>query len=194
MLPAFKRLGIGVLAGAFSGFVVGGLGGRLLMFVLAELNPEDSGVRTDDGVPIGQFTVSGTLNLLVITTVIGVIGGLVLLALRGLRFGPKWFRVLSMPLGATMVVGSMLVHSEGVDFTLLQPVELGVAMTLAVPFLYTLLVAFLADRWIGDDGGGWMAPAPVPWAARAALTVLAVVAFTDLMSTIDEILNPFTFD
>lgn len=194
MLQVFKRLGIGVLAGAVSGFVVGGLGGRLFMFVLAELNPEESGVLTDDGVPIGQFTVSGTLNLLVITTVIGVIGGLVFLALRGLRFGPRWFRVLSMPVGATMVVGSMLVHSEGVDFTLLQPVELGVAMTLAVPFLYTLLVAFLADRWIGDDGGRWMVPSAMAWTARAALTVLAVVTFTDLMSTIDEILNPFTFD
>ena len=146
-----RTLGIGVLAGAISGLVVGGLGGRLFMFVLAELNPEDSGVRTDDGVPIGQFTLSGTLNLLVITTVIGVIGGLVFLALRGLRFGPRWFRVLSMPVGATIVVGSMLVHSDGVDFTLLQPVELGVAMTLAVPFLYTLLVACLADRWLGDE-------------------------------------------
>lgn len=194
MLRAFRQLGIGVLAGAVSGFVVGGLGGRLFMFVLAELNPEDSGVRTDDGVPIGQFTLDGTLNLIIITTVIGVIGGLVFLALRGLRFGPQWFRVLSMPLGATMVVGSMLVHSDGVDFTLLQPVALGVAMTLAVPFLYTLLVAFLVDRWIGDDGGGWKVPTAVTWSARAALTVLAVLTFTDLMTTIDTILNPFQFD
>ena len=189
-----RRLGIGVMAGAVSGFVVGGLGGRLFMFVLAELNPEESGVLTDDGVPIGQFTVSGTLNLLGITTVIGVIGGLVFLALRGLRFGPQWFRVLSMPVGATIVVGSMLVHSDGVDFTLLQPVELGVAMTLAVPFLYTLLVAFLGDRWIGDDGGGRRVPAAVAWAARAALTVLAVVALVSLVSTVDDILHPFQFD
>ena len=191
---AARTLGIGILAGAVSGFVVGGLGGRLFMFVLAELNPEESGVLTDDGVPIGQFTFSGTLNLLVITTVIGVIGGLVFLALRGLRFGPRWFRVLSMPVGATIVVGSMLVHSDGVDFTLLQPVGLGVAMTLAVPFLYTLLVAFLADQWIGDDGGGRKVPAAVAWVARAAFTVLAVVALVSLVSTIDEILNPFTFN
>jgi hypothetical protein len=193
MLHPLKRLGIGVLAGAVSGFVVGGLGGRLFMFVLAELNPEESGVLTDDGVPIGQFTVSGTLNLLGVTTVIGVIGGLVFLALRGLRFGPRWFRVLSMPVGATIVVGWMLVHSDGVDFTLLEPVELGVAMTLAVPFLYTLLVAFLADRWIGDDGGGWKVPAAVTWSARAALAVLAVVALVSLVSTIDDILHPFQF-
>lgn len=189
-----RRLGIGVLAGAISGVVVGGLGGRVFMLVLAELNPEDSGVLTDDGVPIGQFTVSGTLNLLVITTVIGVIGGLVFLALRGLRFGSPWFRVLSMPVGATIVVGSMLVHSDGVDFTLLQPVALGVAMTLAVPFLYTLLLAFLADRWIGDDGGRWRVRPELAWVARAALTVVALMALVGLMSTIDEILNPFQFD
>ncbi len=195
MRQVLRRLGIGVLAGAISGFVVGGIGGRLFMFVLAELNPEDSGVRTDDDVPIGQFTLDGTLNLLVITTVIGVIGGLVFLALRGLRFGPPWFRVLSMPIGATLVVGSMLVHSDGVDFTLLQPVELGVAMTLAVPFLYTLLVAALADRWLGDAPSVWSRmPMAVPWVARAALTALAVVAFAGLMSTIDDIVNPFQFN
>jgi hypothetical protein len=195
MRQVLRRLGTGVLAGAISGFVVGGIGGRLLMFVLAELNPEDSGVRTDDDVPIGQFTLDGTLNLLVITTVIGVIGGLVFLALRGLRFGPPWFRVLSMPIGATLVVGSMLVHSDGVDFTLLQPVELGVAMTLAVPFLYTLLVAALADRWLGDAPSVWSRmPMAVPWVARAALTALAVVAFAGLMSTIDDIVNPFQFN
>ena len=187
-----RTFGIVVLAGALSGFVVGGLGGRLFMFVLAELNPEEAGVLTDDGVPIGQFTLSGTLNLLGITTVIGVIGGLVFLALRGLRFGPRWFRVLSMPVGATIVIGAMLVHSEGVDFTLLQPVELGVAMTLAVPFLYTLLLAWLADRWLGDEPGVWQAlPSAVPWLARAGLTALAVVALVSLVGTIDDIVNPF---
>jgi hypothetical protein len=190
-----RTLGLGVLAGALAGLLVGGIGGRLFMFVLAELNPEDSGVRTDDDVPIGQFTLDGTLNLLVITTVIGVIGGLVFLALRGLRFGPQWFRVLSMPVGATLVVGSMLVHSDGVDFTLLQPVELGVAMTLAVPFLYTLLVAALADRWLGDAPSVWsMLPVPVPWVARAALAALAVVTFVGLVSTIDDIMHPFQFN
>jgi hypothetical protein len=192
---AGRVLGIGVLAGAVSGLVVGGIGGRLFMFVLAELNPEETGVMTDDGFPMGQFTVSGTVNLLVITTVIGVIGGLVFLALRGLRFGPRWFQVLSMPVGATLVIGSMLVHSEGVDFTLLQPWWLAVGMTLAVPFLYTLMLTALADRWLGDRPSAWSRlPGLVPWVARAALTALAVVAIVNLVSTVDAIANPFAFD
>jgi hypothetical protein len=190
-----RRIGIGILAGAISGFIVGGVGGRLFMFVLAQLNPEETGVKTDDGFEMGQFTASGTLNLLVITTVIGVIGGLVFLALRGLRFGPRWFRVLSMPVGTTVVLGPLLVHSDGVDFTLLEPAELAVAMTLAVPFFYTLLLAALADRRLGDEPGFWQVmPTVVPWLARAAFTALIVVALVSLVSTIDDILHPFQFD
>jgi hypothetical protein len=190
-----RMLGVGVLAGALAGLLVGGIGGRLFMFVLAQLNPEEDGVLTDDGFEMGQFTASGTLNLLVVTTVIGVFGGLVFLALRGLRFGPAWFRVLSMPVGATMVVGSMLVHSDGADFSLLQPWWLAVGMTLAVPFLYTLLVAALADRWLGDAPSVWSKlPMPVRWVARAALAALAVVAFVGLVSTIGDIVHPFQFN
>ncbi len=190
-----RRIGIGVLAGAISGFVVGGLGGRLFMFALAQLNPEETGVKTDDGFEMGRFTTSGTLNLLVITTVIGIIGGLVFLALRGLRFGPHWFRILSMPVGATIVVGSLLVHSDGVDFTLLQPVGLAVAMTLSVPFLYTLMLVEIADRWLGEESRIWQAtPAVVLWLARAALTALVVVSLIGLVSTVDDILHPFQFN
>ena len=189
-----RRIGIAILAGAISGFVVGGIGGRLFMFVLAQLNPEETGVLTDDGFEMGQFTASGTANLLVITTILGIIGGLVFLALRGLRFGPGWFRVLSMPVGATIVVGSMLVHSDGADFTLLQPLGLAVAMTLTVPFLYTLMLAESADRWLGDEPGVWQSlPTPVPWIARAGFTALIVVCLVNLVSTVDDILHPFQF-
>jgi len=193
-MDLLRRIGIGAMMGAVSGLVVGGVGGRLFMFVLAQLNPDATGVRTDDGFEMGQFTASGTVNLLLVTTIIGVIGGLAFLALRGLRFGPPWFRVLSMPVGATIVIGSMLVHSDGVDFTLLKPVWLAVALTLAVPFLYTLLLAWLVDRRLGDDADAWRAaPLIVPLLARVALTVLVVVCLVDLVSTVDEILHPFQF-
>jgi hypothetical protein len=189
-----RRFGLGILAGAISGFVVGGLGGRLFMFVLAHLNPEEAGVKTDDGFVMGQFTASGTLNLLTITTVIGIFGGLIFLALRGLRFGPGWFRVLSMPVGAAIVVGSMLVHRNGVDFRLLQPVGLGVAMTLSVPFLYTLMLATIADRWLGVESHVWSKlPAAISWIARTALTALIVVALVNLVTKVDDILNPIQF-
>jgi hypothetical protein len=189
---AVRRLGVAVLTGAISGFVVGGLGGRLFMYVLAELNTEDAGLLTDDGFAMGRFTLSGTLNLLSFTTAIGVLGGLLFLALRGLRFGPTWFRILSMPVGVTIVAGSLLVHSDGADFTLLQPWWLAVSMTLAVPFLYTLMASALADRWLGDGPSVWSRlPAAVPWIARAAFVALIAIALVNLVTTIDTIASPF---
>ena len=103
---AVRKLAIVTLAGALSGLVVGGIGGRLAMFLLAQLNPEATGVRSDDDFVIGQFTLSGTLNLLAIATAFGVIGGAIYLAVRGLRLGPSWFRYASVAAGAGVVVGA----------------------------------------------------------------------------------------
>jgi hypothetical protein len=193
MISGVRSLGASVLAGAIGGLVVGGLGGRLFMFVLARMNPEEHGRDTDDGFEMGQFTVSGTLNLLVVTTVIGIIGGLVYLVLRDLRFGPAWFRWISLPVGATVAVGSMLVHSDGIDFRVLDPQWLAVTLTLAVPFLFTVVVAALGDRWLGPDAViRW--PNALAWTLRAACVVVLGVFLADLVDTLRELDdNPFQF-
>jgi hypothetical protein len=184
-----RRLGLGLLAGAVSGLVVGGIGGRLFMFVLARQNPQAKGVLSDDGFVMGQFTLSGTLNLLLVGAVLGAIGGLVWVGIRGLRFGPRWWQIVSVPLGATVVIGAMLLHSDGVDFTLLEPPLFAVALVLCVPLLATALVTALGDRWIGNDRTTWQRmPATIPWIARAALTLVAAVAAVDLATDVGQIL------
>jgi hypothetical protein len=184
-----RRLGLGLLAGAVAGLVAGGIGGRLVMLVLARLNPRATGVLSDDGFVMGQFTLAGTLNLLLVATVMGAIGGLVWVAIRGLRFGPRWWRTVSMPLGATVVIGSMMVHSDGIDFTLLEPAWLAVVLTLSVPLVATILVTMLGDRWIGSDRTTWQRmPTAILWIARAALTVLAVVSVLELSTVLNQIL------
>ncbi|MET7392919.1 hypothetical protein ABZS66_05405 [Dactylosporangium sp. NPDC005572] len=185
-----RRLGVAALAGGIAGLVAGGVGGRLFMLVLARLNdPRATGVLSDDGFVIGRFTLAGTINLLLVSTVFGVIGGLVWVAVRGLRFGPRWWRRVSVPLGATLVIGAMMVHSDGVDFTLLDPPLVAVALTLGVPLLATVVVAWLGDRWIGSDRTVWQRmPAAVAWTARVALTLFAGWALVDLATTISRIL------
>ncbi|GAA3257003.1 hypothetical protein ACFO1B_48570 [Dactylosporangium siamense] len=185
-----RRLGVAALAGGITGLVAGGIVGRLFMLVLARLNhPRATGVISDDGFVIGRFTLAGTLNLLLVGTVLGAIGGLVWLAIRGLRFGPLWWRRVSLPLGATLVIGAMLVHSDGVDFTLLDPPLVAVALTLSVPLLASVLVTWLGDRWIGSDQTVWQQlPAVVAWTARAALTLVAGWALVDLATKISRIL------
>lgn len=160
--PPFERLvrsfaGV-TAAAALMGLLIGGVFGRLAMFVLARLSPEAEGVESDDGFVMGQFTVSGSLNLLAVGTFIGVLGGAVYFVVRGLRFGPRWFQVASIAAGAAVVVGSMLVHSDGLDFNLLHPLWLAVVLFLAIPGLFAAALTVTAERWIAPGGVFMTAP------------------------------------
>jgi hypothetical protein len=174
-----RRLGAVTAAGALLGLVVGGVGGRLAMLVLARLNPDATGLTSDDGFTMGQFT-GATFNLLFVATVIGVVGGGIYFVLRGLMIGPRWFQVLSMSVGPAVVVGSQIVHTDGVDFTL-DPPLLAIAMFVLIPGIYAALLTLLAERWLRDDSLFATAPtraAALPlllWTPIAPL-LLALVA------------------
>ena len=112
------------LVGALSGALAVGVLGRLAMLLLAYLNPLATGVTSDDGFEMGQFTLSGSLQLVASGLQFGVIGVFFYLAVRGLMVGPGWFRLLSISLGPAVVIGAILVHTDGVDFNLLEPVWL----------------------------------------------------------------------
>ena len=73
---ALRRLSAITLAGALLGLLVGGVGGRLAMMLLARLNPDATGITSDDGFVIGQFTIGNTLQLLLTGTVFGLVGAL----------------------------------------------------------------------------------------------------------------------
>jgi hypothetical protein len=190
-----RRAALGTAAGALVGLVVGGIWGRALMAVLAALNGEDHGTRTDDGFTMGQFTLGGTVNLALVATIIGAIGGLVFLMVRGLRFGPEWFRTASVALGATVVVGSLLVHSDGVDFSRVDPVALTIGLTLSMPLLYAVGVSWLGDQWLGSGPTLWdRLPAAAAWIARAGLAIIVALAGVDLVRTVVDILDGNPFD
>jgi len=184
-----RRVSLGVLAGAIAGLVACGIGGRLFMSALAALNPDVAGIKSDDGFTMGQVTLSGTVNLLFVTTVIGAVAGLVWVAVRGLRFGPPWWRAVSMPLAAMLVIGDQVVHADGVDFTLLEPAALAVGFTLAVPALATVIVTVLGDHWIGSDMTVWQRlPPTVAWLVRAGITVGIAFAAAGLVDDLRLIL------
>ncbi len=133
-------------AGLVCGFAVNGVGSRLAMMLLARLNPQVTGRISDDGFRMGQFTLADTAGLVFFGTAVGVLGGLLFLALRNLQFGPGWFRVASMTVGPAVVVGSLLVHDEGIDFHVLEPVWLAIALFVTLPAVFALCVSWLTDR------------------------------------------------
>jgi hypothetical protein len=157
LATATRRLGVVTLAGALLGVLVGGVGGRLAMLLLARLNPEVDGLQSDDDFTMGQFS-SATFDLLFFAMLLGIVGGAAYLVLRGLMVGPRWFQVLTISLGPAVVVGSQIVHTDGVDFTL-DPVPLAVTMFVLIPGIYAALLTILAERWLADDSPWTRAPA-----------------------------------
>lgn len=163
---AVRRLAAVTVAGAVLGVLVGGLGGRLAMGLLAVLNPDATGATSDDGFTIGRFTLGGTAQLLGSTWQLGLVGAFLYAILRGLVMGPRWFRVASMSVGSGLVVGALIVHTDGVDFTLLGPVWLTVGLFVAIPVVYAAALTLLVEHWLDPDG----------WPARVRLrTVMATL-------------------
>jgi hypothetical protein len=179
---AARRMGAVTALGALVGLLVGGVGGRLAMMLLARMNPEVTGVTSDDGFTIGQFTVSNTLFLLLVATFLGVVGSGVYALLRGLMIGPRWFQVLSIAIGAAVVLGAMIVHTDGVDFRLLEPTWLAIGLFVAIPGLYAAVLTLLAERMVRPDS--WWAQVPlllavaplVLWIGPAAPLLFILVA------------------
>jgi len=141
-----------LLAGVVLGVVVVGVMSRLVMLLLASMNPVAAGVRSDDGFVMGQFTLSGSAQLAGAGGQIGAIAAFLYIALRGLMIGPPWFRLLSISVGPGVVVGSLLVHTDGVDFTLLEPIWLTIGSFVLIPVVFCAALHLVAEKAVRDGG------------------------------------------
>jgi len=145
---ALSAISPGVLAGFVSGALVGGLGGRLAMFVL-RLTSSDSlhGMQTDDDFTIGSLT-GATLFLIAATAFLGILGGLLYTGVR--EWLPKPWRASLFGIFGAVVGGALVIRPEGIDFTALQPLSLAVALFIALPGVYGVIVSVLTERLIGS--------------------------------------------
>ena len=168
------------LTGIILGALVGGVGGRVAMFVL-RLTSSDSvrGVISDDGFEIGRVTLAGSYDLMVLSAGIGVIGAGAYALVERWLIGPSWFRRVTSALGAGAVVGAMLVHADGIDFTLLGPVWLAIAFFVAIPALFGALVGPVLN-WFRPDDPRAASPGWWHWAAP----VVAVACFPAIIPVV----------
>jgi len=81
--------------------------------------------------------------------------------------------VLSISAGPAVVVGEQLVHVDGVDFTLLEPAWLAIALFMLIPGVYCALLTVLAERWLAPDGFFAHGPLPLVLAPLLAIGPLA---------------------
>ncbi len=146
LIGAARTLSVLTLVGGACGAFVVGILGRLAMALLAALNPDATGVKSDDGFVMGQFTLSGSAQLALAGLQFGVVGAGCYVVVRGLIIGPSWFRLLSISLGPAVVIGAIVVHTDGVDFQFLEPVWLATGLFIALPAAYVTLLHVLGER------------------------------------------------
>ena len=145
-----------------------------------------NGVRSDDDFVIGKFTLGGTYNLMMLGAAVGILGVGVYRLVAPWLVGPMWFRRVTTGLASAVVVGSMLVHADGIDYRVLKPTWLAIALFVALPGLFGGLIGPVVDRvaspdsWTRTGRRKWALPvaALVPFPLAAFPLVFAVVLMT----------------
>jgi hypothetical protein len=115
-----RSTGVDLLAGIVAGLVIGGLGSRLVMRIVAVTASDKTGMVTDAGNRVGDITINGTMELIAFAGLFsGVAGGLACLALA------RWRRSLPPAKGADGVIlglvlfavfGSAVIEPNNHDF------------------------------------------------------------------------------
>lgn len=161
-----------LVTGLSVGIVGIGLGSRLAMFLLRLTSPNSVvGVESDDAFVIGRFTLAGTYNLVTIGAAVGFIGAIAYVAVAAWLVGPVWFRRLTVGVAGGAVGGAILVHSDGIDFHVLEPLSFAVALFVGLPALVAVLLATVADAVAAP--GSWTAQSRWRWVVPLVLIALA---------------------
>ena len=138
------------------GALIGGVGGRLAMFVLRiTSDPSLHGLKTDDGFSIGRFS-GETLFLVLVTAALGVMGGLVYLVARP-WLPERWRAALTGVFGG-IVGGALFISPDGLDFTRLDPLPLAIVMFIALPAIYGVAMSVFVERLLPSSSGVGSSP------------------------------------
>ena len=127
------------------------------------------GVTSDDGFEIGRFTFRDSLGLFAGLAAAGAVNGAFYATLRGSI--PRPLRALLWASFAAAFVGSQVIHADGVDFMLLEPLWFAVVSFVALPGVAALCVVLLVEHWLREDGA---APRSSLLAVGAALGTVAL--------------------
>jgi hypothetical protein len=137
------------LATVVSGILIGGVAGRIVMRVSAlAAGPEMVGRITENGNRIGEFTVGGTLVLIVF---VGALGGV--LASIVVVGSEPWLKWMGPARGFGFALAVLAVYGyeepfDSIDFLILEPTSLNVAMFIGLFVVFGLTVTALF--WLFD--------------------------------------------
>jgi hypothetical protein len=144
-----RALCVAVVAGGTAGALVGGLGGRLAMRIIAATSSDQAqGSITEAEEVVGKITLEGTLGLVIF---VGIAGGAIMavfyLLVRRWLPGPAWLSGLLFGMLLLAVFGRIdPVDPNNPDFVLVGPAWLAaLVFTVLVP-LYGLVLGPMVAR------------------------------------------------
>ncbi|MDP2674907.1 MAG: hypothetical protein Q8Q00_08375 [Dehalococcoidia bacterium] len=117
------------------------------MRIIALANPDRDGVLTDAEATVGDITFGGTVNLLLLGTIAGVMGGAVYLGLRRWLPVPAAWKGLTYGIVSLLTVGQLLFDTHNADFQIFEPVVMVIALFSGLFLLNGVIVGALLDRF-----------------------------------------------
>jgi hypothetical protein len=146
---AVRSVATVLAAGLVAGFLVVGLGGRLVMRVLGATSGDRAqGRLTEADEVVGEITFGGSLGFVLFVGLLVPAGAsLLYLAFRRFLPGPAWIGglIFGLLLLATFGVDDPL-SSDNVDFKILAPLPLAVTLVVVTALLFGVTFAALAAR------------------------------------------------
>jgi hypothetical protein len=147
----FTSGGLASLAGVFAAILWGGIGGRIAMRVLFLTSPDEvKGVTSDAGFEIGTVSFD-TIVLFVFAAIVGGVAGFAIGLARMVTPGPLWLVSVGVGVASGAFFGALLVTPEGIDFRVLEPLWLAIALFVALPALWGSTTILLA-RYLARPG------------------------------------------
>lgn len=144
LATVLREIARGGLAGLVAGILVGGIGGRVVMSVAAILNPNASGLFTENGEVVGRFTVQGTLALITFGGLsASALGAVVWVVVSPWIPGTGARRALLMMPIAVAIGSFILIESTNPDFLILRPGPVILALLVALVALNGAAIAWI---------------------------------------------------
>src|SRR3990172_12541516 len=130
-----NKVGAGGVAGLLTGAVIGGIGARIAMRIIALVATMQP-----------SFSLGGTTGILMIGAILGMLFGLIYVAIRRYLPGRGVWNglVYGVLLWLIFVVPTFLLAGEG-ELALVSPAA-GIAIFMSVPLLYGMALAVLIAR------------------------------------------------
>jgi hypothetical protein len=146
---AVRSVATVLAAGLVAGFLVVGLGGRLVMRILGATSGDRAqGRLTEADEVVGEITFGGSLGFVLFVGLLVPAGAsLLYLAFRRFLPGPAWIGglIFGLLLLATFGIDDPL-SSDNVDFKILAPLPLAVTLVVVTALLFGVTFAALAAR------------------------------------------------